>query len=508
MKNGKTPGIDGFPAEFFKVFWGKLKYFILRSALLTFKNGIMSYSLRHCIILCIPKGDKDRTLLKNWRPISLLSVVYKMLSSVIASRIKSVLNQLISPAQTGFLPGQFIGENTRLIYDLLHFTQNENIPGLLVLIDFQKTFDSVAWNFLTEVLIGFNFGPNIRKWVNIFNTDITASVCQYGHLSEKLKIERGCRQGDPLFVYLFLICAQVLYIMIESNQDIKGISVNGNEIKVTQFADDTTLILNGECGPLQSALNTLEIFGDYSGLIVNTDKTQVIWIGKKRGSKTKLNIEKNLKWGLNFSTDLVAIPNLNYSVIVDEIPKRLNFWNQRYTTPLGRINILKTLILPKFIHLFTVLLKPPASDIKKINSMFYKFIWNNKPDKIKRTIINKPYHQGGLKMIDLGTFIEALQLTWVKRFFADSGSQWSTLTEYNIGSKRKNFDMGSLWHQNLKKNVSNKFYYDLLTSWQQILEVTTISKPMNMPLWYTHLEVHFFSEKYVLKWLYIDSRCV
>ena len=86
-------------------------------------------------------------MLKNWCPISLLSVVYKMLSSVIASRITSVLNQLISSAQTGFLPGRFIGENTRLIHDLLHFTQNENIPGMLVLIDFQKAFDSVAWHF-------------------------------------------------------------------------------------------------------------------------------------------------------------------------------------------------------------------------------------------------------------------------------------------------------------------------------------------------------------------------
>ena len=102
--------------------------------------------------------------------------------------------------------------------------------------------------------------------------------------------------------------------MIESNQDIKGINVNGNVIKVTQFADNTTLILIGECGPLQSALNKLEIFGNYSGLIVNTDKTQAIWIGKKRGSKPKLNIDKNLRWGsttfnllgLNFSTDLVA----------------------------------------------------------------------------------------------------------------------------------------------------------------------------------------------------------
>ena len=89
-------------------------------------------------------------------------------------------------------------------------------------------------------------------------------------------------------------------------------------------------------------------------------------------TKNKLNIDKNLRWGsttfnllgVNFSTELAAIPNLNYSVIIDEIPKRLNFWNQRYTMPLGRINILKTLILPKFIYLFTVLPKPPASDIK------------------------------------------------------------------------------------------------------------------------------------------------
>ena len=163
MKNGKTPGIDGFPAEFFKVFWGQLKHFVHRSASLAYEKGIMSFSFRHCIISCIPKGNKDRTLLKNWRPISLLSVPYKMLSTVVASRIKSVLNLIISPTQTGFLPGRFIGENTRLIYDLLHFTQKENIPGLLVLIDFQKAFDSVSWEFLMDVLKMYNFGPNICR---------------------------------------------------------------------------------------------------------------------------------------------------------------------------------------------------------------------------------------------------------------------------------------------------------------------------------------------------------
>ena len=178
----------------------------------------------------------------------------------------------------------------------------------------------------------------VQTYVNGSTFLIQESLHQFANMvtyRKNLKLNGVVDKESPLSVFLFLICAQVLYIMIESNQDIKGINVNGKEIKVTQFADDTTLILNGECGPLQSALNMLEIFGNYSGMIVNTDKTQVIWIGKKRGSKTKLNIDKNLRWGsttfnllgVNFSTDLVAIPNLNYSLIVDEIPKRLKFWN-------------------------------------------------------------------------------------------------------------------------------------------------------------------------------------
>ena len=170
--------------------------------------------------------------------------------------------------------------------------------------------------------------------------------------------------------------------MIESNRDIKGINVKGKEIKITQFADDTTLILNGDCGPLQAALNTLEIFGTYSGLVVDTDKTQVVWVGKKRGSKSKLDIDKTLKWGstffkllgITFSTELTAIQNLNLSEIVVELSKMLNTWKRRYTTPFGRITIIKTFILPKLIHIFTVLPKPPVSEIKKINSMLYKFI--------------------------------------------------------------------------------------------------------------------------------------
>ena len=138
MKNGKCPGIDGFPAEFLKVFWIKLKYFILRSLNYSYEHGEMLLSLRQCIINCLPKGHKSRQFLKNWRPISLLSIIYKLGSSAIANRIKKYMNKLISPEQSGFISGRYIGDNTRLIYDLMYCCENSDITGLLMLVDFQK----------------------------------------------------------------------------------------------------------------------------------------------------------------------------------------------------------------------------------------------------------------------------------------------------------------------------------------------------------------------------------
>ena len=77
------------------------------------------------MISCLPKGNKPRDDLKNWRPISLTSVLYKMVTSVIATRLKKVLPELISDCQTGFLKGRFIGESTRLVYDIMNYTEKK-----------------------------------------------------------------------------------------------------------------------------------------------------------------------------------------------------------------------------------------------------------------------------------------------------------------------------------------------------------------------------------------------
>ena len=177
MSNNKSPGIDGFPADFYKVFWSKIKHFLFRSINEIYNTKTLSHSMKQCVITCLPKGDKPREYIKNWRPISLLNVSYKIISATISNRLKTVLNNIISNTQSGFLQDRYIGESTRLIYDIMHHCEHNNMNGLLMLIDFEKAFDSVSWKFLDNVLCFFNFGPYIRSWINILNSDITSTVC-------------------------------------------------------------------------------------------------------------------------------------------------------------------------------------------------------------------------------------------------------------------------------------------------------------------------------------------
>ena len=99
------------------------------------------------MITCIPKPNKPKHFLKNWRHITLLNCIYKITSGCIANRIKKVLDIIIAKDQTGFIKGRYIGENIRLIYDIMHYTEKLNIPGMLLLIDFEKAFDSLSWTF-------------------------------------------------------------------------------------------------------------------------------------------------------------------------------------------------------------------------------------------------------------------------------------------------------------------------------------------------------------------------
>ena len=147
MKNKKSPGSDGLTTEFYKLFWNDIKQFYINSINYSYQHGELTELQKQSVISLIPKSGKDTSFLENWRPISLLNVDYKITTKAIANRVKKVLPKIIHNSQTGFLKGRYIGENIRLLFELLEHAEKQHIPGMIFFSDFEKAFDSIDHDF-------------------------------------------------------------------------------------------------------------------------------------------------------------------------------------------------------------------------------------------------------------------------------------------------------------------------------------------------------------------------
>ena len=236
FQNNKSPGNDGIPVEFYKKFWSLISEPFTKCVNECFETGEMSRSQKQAVITLIEKKGKDRLLLENWRPISLVNVDAKIMSKVIATRIKNVLPYIIHHNQTGYVQDRYIGETVRSVFDVMDFTLKENVPGLLIFIDFQKAFNSLEWNFLLSCLEACNFGLDFIKWVKTFYKNMQSCVINNGLMSNYFTLERGVRQGDPLSPYLFVVAVESLAIAIRKNPAIRGIMIGNEETKLLQYA--------------------------------------------------------------------------------------------------------------------------------------------------------------------------------------------------------------------------------------------------------------------------------
>ena len=216
------------------------------------------------------------------------------------------------------------------------------------MIDFEKAFDSLSWSFIRKALKFLNFGESFRRWIDVFYKGISSAVIQCGHLSPWFQIGRGCRQGDPLSPYIFIICAEFLPTKLRENKNIKGIKIELKEFKISQFADDTTIILDGSDDSLNHTLEELEKFSKISGLKINYDKTQIVWIGSKKYSSDTIKTKWKLSWGkdtfkllgINFNTDLDKMATGNYAEKIKLLEKTATQWQRRMLSPLGKVTVI------------------------------------------------------------------------------------------------------------------------------------------------------------------------
>ena len=489
--NNKTPGSDGFTIEFYRFFWPAIGPIMVDSFNYAFENGEMSISQKRGILSLIPKKDKDKKYLKNWRPISLLNNDYKIVTKTLALRLEKVLPTIISANQTGYVKGRYIGESIRIITDMMSFTKKKNIPGLAVFLDFEKAFDSIEWCYLQKCLEAFNFGPQLRQWISVLYNNISSCVLNNGFATKHFNLSRGVRQGCPLSGILFVIGVEILSNVIKRSKEIEGIQIDQNKsIKITQYADDTTVFVKN-IQSVHRLFDLLRQFENCSGLRINQSKSEILWLGSLRQRKDsilnlKLSDETVYALGVYFSYDEELATKRNFFEKLPKLKKILNIWSSRDISIYGRVNIVKTLAISKLTFVCSVL-DTPKGFTDEVNNIIFDYIWKYKNPKLKKTTIIKNKKDGGLNMLDFTLFDNALKIVWVKRLCTNDDRPWKFIPLSllsNVGGSLLFQCNYNIQYLPLNRNLP-KFYRDIISHWQKIKNINPKNKGdlLNQIIW-------------------------
>ena len=433
----KSPGSDGLTVEFYRVFWEDIKLLVINSFNEAFSEKELAETHNYSISKLLFKKN-NREELKNYRPISLANIDYKLLANVLASRLHTVIGKLVSPEQTAYIRGRYIGENVRLLLDVIEYTKEKQIAGVALFLDFVKAFDSLKWNFFMKCLKKFKFKDSFCQWIQIIYSQCKASVNVNGYLTQTINMRRGIRQGCPLSGLLFILCAEFLCLHIKQANSYKGIDLdlgtNMMELKITQYADDTCLYLQNP-KDIQSCLNIVREFSNVSGLYVNLEKTESLYLGRLEGQTPAVS---PIRWptepirylGIYVGHNPITCNKLNWENKMEAFQRIIDNWRIRKLTIFGRVHICKTLALPKLVYAAS-LLPIPDGIVKRINKILFNFIWGCKGRVRRKTVINK-VREGGLQMLDVDSHFLALKGAWIPRIVMNSHKIYAKLGRYYV----------------------------------------------------------------------------
>ncbi|KAL4383574.1 hypothetical protein GQ457_15G020780 [Hibiscus cannabinus] len=407
MEASKAPGPDGFNMGFLKKLWGSLKRDIM-AFFDNFSSGnLEDFTFNHSFIVLVPK-NRSPVSLDDYRPISLVGCIYKLLAKVLAIRLGEVSEVIIGENQFAFCQGKQILDCSLIANELIDFSRRNRLEGVIFKADFRKTYDSVDWGFLMFVMEKMGFGPTWLKWIYCCLSTASIAVLINGSPSNAFSIGRGLRQASGLKLNLL-------------KSKLIGVNVVNNVI------DSWANLLHCKRENLPCS---------YLGLPLGATKNSIhLW-----------------------------------APIVERFEQKLAGWKSRCLSFAGKLVLVKSVLASVpiyFISSFAI----PATIKSLLSKLIARFLWGSLDKKaihwVSWETMCLPKSRGGLGLVDFGIKNRAL---WRRIIAAKYECESRSLLPVNLNPANKSWiwrnffkslsNSEDLFTQNIRLLVGNGSLYE------------------------------------------------
>ncbi|KAJ0454927.1 putative RNA-directed DNA polymerase [Helianthus annuus] len=434
----KAPGPDGINFRFIKRFWNLFEDDLVSIMADFHSYGVINTGCGSSFIALIPKVI-DPIGLNDYRPISLVGIVNKVISKVLANRLKRVLDSIIATSQSAFIGGRSILDGPLIINEIQNWSKKTRKKVFFLKVDFEKAYDNINWNFVLDVLDQMGFSSKWCSWIKGVLSSARASVLVNGSPTFEFKCHKGMRQGDPISPFLFVIVMEALSCMVNKACSLgifKGVSLpNGGPIVSHLFyADDAILMGEWSIDNIQNLVRILKCFHVCSGLRINLSKSDLVGVGVQPveveemadfiGCKVDTFPFKFL--GLCVGSNMNR--TMNWQPVVDVFEKRLSIWKASLLSIGGRVVLIRSVLESLPCYYFS-LYRAPVKVIHDLEALIRKFLWggNSEVKKVHWVAwerVASPVSMGGLGLQHLKDINTALLSKWGWRYKNEQGSLW------------------------------------------------------------------------------------
>ena len=419
----KTPGRDGIPIEFYQHFWPHIQDHYLQ-----YLNEACSVGFKETrnmgITKLIYKDKGDPKDLANYRPISLLNCDLKILTKTLATRLKSVLPDIIHRTQTA-VPGRKIDYTIHMLRDLIQLANDENLSAGFIFLDQEKAFDRVNHQFLFRVMKQYNIGDVFIHWLQQLYSNATTTVLVNGFHTPLISLARGVRQGCPISSLLYVLVIEILALQLRQNQNIVGFTVGGEKIVSLHYADDAVIVIKQNCC-FKEVYKDLLDYEAATGAKINLAKSHGLWVGAWKG---RTDSPLGYTWtngnvynlGVFFGNDDPALHTFNK--IIPKIEKSITFWKQFYLSKFAKARIIEIFHASRLWYAAKFYCIPAALNTH-LQRLFNTYInWPFQRHTVAEDELFKLRKDGGLKLINITFKSHASKIMWLTHLLTNSALQ-------------------------------------------------------------------------------------